>query len=84
MTTYLITKSDLFKIVSDAKVKMSNISLPLYLSDQEVEQRELASVAILESVVMFLNSKGFLNQQLGLDVTDPGCMHDNELPLEQE
>ena len=84
MTKHLISRSDLHKIVSDAKRNMANISLPLYVSEKQVEQECIPTVAIMESVLMYLNSKNLLTSQVNLDYTDSACFHDNEIALEDE
>lgn len=84
MTKHLVTRADLFKIVSNAKQNMANISLPLYVSEKQVEQECIPTVAIMESVLMYLNSKNLLTNQVNLDYTDSSCFHDNELPLEEK
>jgi hypothetical protein len=84
MTTYLITKNDLERIVSNAKVNMTRLNLPLYMSHKEVEQGELVTVAILQAAIMFFNNNKCFGSEVEMDFTDPACDHDNELPLEQE
>jgi hypothetical protein len=78
MTTYLINNKDLHKIVDGAKYEMSHFNLPLYVTNKEVERGEVPSLAIIESVVSFLNSKNLLTQLVKVDYTDPTVHHDND------
>jgi hypothetical protein len=73
METYLFTDDDLLKVVSNAKDNMSKLSLPLYISNKEVNQGSVVSVAIIESVLMLLNSKNLLTKQVKIDYNDVSC-----------
>jgi hypothetical protein len=84
MTNSLITKEDLHKIVSDAKGNMANFCLPLHISGYLVEGGELTTLAMLESIVMHLNSRNLLVELVIVDYTDPSTEHDPEPPLEPE
>lgn len=84
MDEYLITKSDLELIISNAKRKMQHFSLPIYISDKEVDAREIPSLAILEGVIMFLNNRKFLTNAISVNYTDACSLHDPESPLEPE
>jgi len=84
MTTYLLDKKDLYMIVCNAKKNMLDFNLPIYVTQNQVEQGEIPSLAMLESVLMTLNSKGLLNRIVKVDYTDPACEHDPESPLEDE
>lgn len=70
METYLFTDDDLLKVVSKAKDNMSKFSLPLYISNKEIGQRSVVSLAIVESVLMLLNSKKLLTKQVKIDYSD--------------
>jgi hypothetical protein len=74
--TYLINDRDLNSIVSNAKQNMFHLNLPLTVSKVDVERGEIPSLAILESVLMFLNGKGLLTQLVSVDYTDPCTDHD--------
>jgi hypothetical protein len=84
MLLSLITKKDLDKIVSDAKRNMASMSFPLQVSKLDVESRDFATVAILESVLMHLNSRELLIGSVSVEYTDPCSAHDPETPLEEE
>lgn len=73
METYLFTDDDLLKVVSNAKDNMSKFSLPLYISNKEIGQRSVVSLAIVESVLMLLNSKKLLTKQVKIDYSDASC-----------
>jgi hypothetical protein len=83
MTPYLINDKDLNLIVSNAKDKMFYLNLPLYVSRVEVERGETPSLAILESVIMFLNGKGLLTKEVKVDYT-PVNFHDCDIPALEE
>jgi hypothetical protein len=70
-----IDKKDLHYIVSAAKDKMFHLNPPLFVSRVEVNRGELPTMAILESLLMFLNSKKLLTELVEVDYTDSG--HDD-------
>jgi hypothetical protein len=70
---HLITKKDLFHIISDAKTKMSNLTLPMEISGKEVEQTELATIAIAESLIMYFNANKLFTNLPQIDYTDTSC-----------
>ena len=70
METYLFTSTDLFKVVSNAKQNISNFSLPIYVSNKEVEYKEIITLAVIESVLMHLNSKNLLTKSISVDYTN--------------
>ena len=78
MTSYLINKNDLEKIVDYAKGKMFNLNLPLYVSGKEVGHGEIPSLAILEATLMFLNAKGLFAQLVEIDYTHDYDDNDTE------
>lgn len=67
--TYMINDTDLNRIVSNAKQNMHHLNLPLFVNRIEVERGEIPSLAIIESVLMFLNGKGLLTQLVNVDYT---------------
>lgn len=69
MTSYLINDKELQMIVSNAKDQMFHLSFPLSVSGKEVDRGELPSLAMLESILMFLNSKGLLSKLVNIDYT---------------
>ena len=69
MNPYLINKAELFRIISDAKQHMATKALPISVSGKVVDQSELPTIAIIESVLTFLNSKKLLTNQVDLDYT---------------
>jgi hypothetical protein len=79
MTTSLITKSDLNNIISNAMSGIVRLSLPLYISDKRVDPEDLVSIAVLEAVLIHLNTKKLLVNPVALDYTDAGADHDPEL-----
>lgn len=81
--TYKIDDKDLFMIVSNAKDKFFNLNLPIWVSRSEVERGEIPSLAILESVLMFLNGKGLLTKMVEIDYTDTN-FHDCDIPELEE
>jgi len=73
METYLFTDEDLFEVLDNAKQNMTNFSLPLYISNKEVSQGSMVSLAIVESVLMLLNSKNLLTKEVKVDYSDASC-----------
>jgi len=81
--TYKIDSKDLFKIVSDAKDKMFYLNPPLFVSGKELEQGQIPTMAMLESVLMFLNSKGLLTKLVEMDYTFGHDDNDSEELVER-
>lgn len=67
---HLITKNDLFGIISGAKSEYNNISLPLHISGRKVDTSELTAIAMIEAVVSYLNKNHLLKRLPKLDYTD--------------
>ncbi len=67
--TYKIDDKDLFMIVSYSKDKMLHLNLPVFVNRKEVEHGSIPSLAILEGILMFLNSKKLLSQFVEVDYT---------------
>lgn len=67
--TYKLDYKDLLTIVDSAKGKMMSLSLPLYVSQMEIEHGQTPSLAIAESILMFLNQKGLLVEPIEIDYT---------------
>lgn len=82
--TYKIDKKDLFMIVSLSKDKMFNLNPPLFVTHKEVERGELPTIAILETVLGFLNSKKLLTKLVELDYTHTYDDNDSEDLKENE
>jgi len=70
MKTSMLTKSDINTIISSAKTKITNFSLPLYISGLIMEPNELASLAIIEATLMHLNQKSLSTEPVSVDYTD--------------
>ena len=82
--TYKLDYKNLFDIVDLAKGKMMGLSLPVYISEQEVGHGQIPSLAILEATLMFLNAKGLLAQQIEIDYTMDYMDNDSEELKERE
>lgn len=82
--TYKFDYKNLFSIVDLAKGKMMGLSLPVYISEQEVQHDQILSLAILEATLMFLNAKGLLVQQIEIDYTMDYMDNDSEELKERE
>jgi len=70
MQSALITKKDLDQIISNAKINMTNLRLPMTISHKEVEMGELPSVAIIEAVLSHLTSHKLLTEHVKLEYTE--------------
>ena len=82
--TYKLDYKNLFDIVDLAKGKMMGLSLPVYISEKEVQHGQVPSLAILEATLMFLNAKGLLAQQIEIDYTMDYMDNDSEELKERE
>ena len=60
------------------------LSLPVYISEEEVQHGQVPSLAILEATLMFLNAKGLLAQQIEIDYTMDYMDNDSEELKERE
>jgi hypothetical protein len=67
--TYRIDDKDLNFIISRSKDNYSSLSLPLFVNRVEIGNNHLPSIAILESTLSFLNSKGLLTKLVTVDYT---------------
>ena len=67
--TYKIDIKDLNLMVSYSKDKMFYLNPPLFVSRVELERGYLPTVANLEAILMFLNSKGLLVKEVCVDYT---------------
>lgn len=69
MIKELITYKDFLKIVSQAKLNMFNLNLPLHISKKQLEPRDIASVATLDAILMHLNGRNLLTNPVSIDYT---------------
>ena len=76
----IITAQDFQSIKSVAKDRYVMMSADKYLSNKKVEQNDIANLAIVESVIMWLNNNGLLNNLARFDFTD----HSSELESYEE
>lgn len=74
--SFLVTKNDLFHIMSSAKSEYTKLSLPLFISGRAVDSSELSSVAMIEALVSFLNKNHLLNRRPVVDYTDVSGEYD--------
>ena len=81
---YKIGNKDLNLIVSNAKQNMVSLNLPLCVSRVELEPGVVPSLAILESVLMFLNSRQLLVKLVEVDYTKEYDDNDSDELTEKE
>lgn len=62
---------------------MTRLSLPISVSNKKLEMSEIPSLAIVESVLMHLNSKKLLVGLVKIDYTDQISDYDPEYILEE-
>lgn len=70
MTTKLITYRDLHDIVSNSKKNFSNQASPIHVSNKKAEYVDLLHIAMVESILMYLNGNGLLTESIKFDYTD--------------
>lgn len=68
--THMINKGDLFEIISGAKSAFTGFRLPLSITRRPVEPYELTNVAMIESVVSYLNKNNLMKKLVKLDYTE--------------
>lgn len=66
----LITSKDLFSIKSVAVSEYGRLPNPTLLTNIPVEQKDLAHIALINSFVMWLNSRNLLTTLVRFDHTD--------------
>jgi hypothetical protein len=70
MTDFLINKSDIDKIKDMANKKLRGLSLPMNISNKIVQNEDLVTIAMLESILMYLNREKKLTNVIKIDYTD--------------
>jgi len=76
--THVITKKDLFFIISAAKKNMLNLRLPMQISGSEVDQSELTTIAIAESLITYFNANKLFTKLPEFDYTDTSCQFESD------
>lgn len=62
-----ITYRDIVDIISTAKTKCATQTLPMIVTNQLVTGYDPAQVAMIETVIMYLNGKGLLKEVPNVD-----------------
>ena len=73
----VIKINDLFFIKSLAVQEYGNLTLPLHLSEKQVEQRDLVHVALIKSLISWLNGNNLLKKLVKFDVTDDSTSYES-------
>lgn len=73
---HLVTKGDLFDIVSSAKNELRNMTLPMHVSGRKIDNTELNAIAMIEALVSYLNKHHLLKSVPKLDYTDESGQFD--------
>jgi len=72
----LITNKDLFFIISNAKSFYSNIPSNVYISNKKIEENDFKHIALVNSIVMWLNGKNLVKKLVKFDYTDHSCQYE--------
>lgn len=64
---HVVNNRDLFDIISTAKSEYSKLNLPLHISKKRVEATDLAHVAMITSIVGYLNRMSLLKKTVKFD-----------------
>lgn len=67
---HMITRHDLLGIISGAMSSYSKLSLPVSVSNKKIDNSELTSLAMVESITGYLNKNHLLKKLVKLDYTD--------------
>lgn len=67
---HLINNSDYFKILSNAKSNYINMKLPVRISSKELEANDAIHVAVVESMLAYLNKNNLLKKFVRFDYTE--------------
>jgi hypothetical protein len=67
---HMINRRDLYEIVAGAKSNFTDRRVPVRISKIQVDQSELTTVAIVESMLAYLNRNNLLKKQVKFDYTD--------------
>lgn len=68
---HMVTKNDLFHIISDAKQEYTHQRINPEISGRPVDKSELTTVAVIEAFVSYLNRNALLKKLVKMDYTDP-------------
>lgn len=67
---HVINNYDLFSIISRSKSEYSSFKLPMKISRKQVDSSDLPHVAIIESVLSYLNKMSLLKRLVKFDYTE--------------
>lgn len=68
--THVIQKHDFTNIISQASSNMSNLKINLHISGKKVDQYEEKHVAMIESVISYMNRNELLKRPVEFNYTD--------------
>lgn len=67
--TYKIDYKSFDSISGRAKDNMSRLNLPIHITQNKIENKQIPTLAILEATLTFLHSKGLLTETVEIDYT---------------
>lgn len=67
---HVVNYKDFLNIVSFAKTRMSNMKLPVRLTNRQLETSEATHLAIIDSFISYLNKNSLLKKFIKFDHTD--------------
>jgi hypothetical protein len=68
-TEHILTMSDLQSIIGTAKQNFVNLTLPMTISNKAVSPNDTTNVAVVQSVISYLNKAGILRKLVKFDIT---------------
>jgi len=67
---HVVNSGDLFDIIATAKGNFFKLKLPMQISSKKIENGDLTHIALIESVISYLNSMNLLKKLVKLDYRD--------------
>jgi len=66
---HVVNNYDLFSIISGAKTAYSRLNLPIKITKKQVDSSDVPSVAMVESVISYMNKNNLLKKLVKFDYT---------------
>ncbi len=67
---HMLNSGDLFEILSGAKNNYTNLRVPVRITRKELEPGQLPHIAVMESLIGYLNRNHLLKKLVKFDYTD--------------
>lgn len=68
-TPHAINRIDLMQIVSNAGSHIAKMTMPVHVSNKQMDSYEVRHIAMIEAIIGYLNRNGLLNREVKFDYT---------------